>query len=150
MSHRVSGIEVTPEQKQSFRNNGCLYIPRALAKSTVQPVKTHILNELKRLNIWSAGRALSQKLKGVPVFQQTGKLSQLINYPGLSERLISKELHAIMCQLAGAPLAAQDVQLLISLPHKLNWTIVSAKPTTPSQEPHSKATMLLFAQRFAR
>lgn len=28
-----------------------------------------------------------------------------------------------MCQLAGAPLAAQDVQLLISLPHKLNWTI---------------------------
>lgn len=114
---------MTPEQKKSFRNTGYLYIPGALAKSVVQPVKTHVINELRRLNIWSTGRALSQKLKGVPVFQQTVKIDQLIKYRNLNERLISQKLYSAMCQLAGTPLFGQEAQLLISLPHKADWTL---------------------------
>lgn len=114
---------MTTEQEKAFREKGCIYIPGALKKNVVQPVKDHVLKELKRLNIWSTGRVLSQKLKGVPVFQQTGKLGQLISYPGLNEKLVSQELYSDMCILAGASLQAQIGQLLISLPHQIAWTL---------------------------
>ena len=114
---------MTTEQEKAFREKGCIYIPGALEKNVVQPVKDHVLKELKRLNIWSTGRVLSQKLKGVPVFQQTGKLGQLINYPDLNEKLFSQELYSDMCILAGASLQAQPGQLLISLPHQVAWTL---------------------------
>ena len=114
---------MTPKQKSSFLKNGWLYIPGALAKGVVLPVKAHVQNELKRLNIWSSGRTLSRKFKDIPVFQQTVKLGQLINYPSLNERLISEELYSDMCQIAGAPLAGQDGQLLISLPHQADWSL---------------------------
>lgn len=114
---------MTPEKKEQFRNTGCLYLPGALARSVVQPVKAHVLAELKRLNVWSTGRTLSQKLKGVPVFQQTIKLGQLISYSGLTETLISQELYSAMCQLSGIPMSGQDAQLLISLPHKVDWSL---------------------------
>ncbi|MGM8226614.1 phytanoyl-CoA dioxygenase family protein [Cellvibrio sp. ARAG 10.3] len=114
---------MTTEQEKAFREKGCIYIPGALEKNVVQPVKDHVLKELKGLNIWSTGRVLSQKLKGVPVFQQTGKLGQLISYPGLNEKLVSQELYSDMCILAGASLQAQTGQLLISLPHQIAWTL---------------------------
>lgn len=114
---------MTPKQKSSFLENGCLYIPGALSKGVVHPVKAHVKNELKRLNIWSGGRTLSRKFKEIPVFQQTVKLGQLINYPNLNERLISEELYSGMCQLAGKPLSAQKGQLLISLPHHVDWSL---------------------------
>ena len=114
---------MTPEQEKSFREDGYIYIPGAVAKSRVLPVKDYVLKELKRLNIWSSGRFLSQKLKDIPVFQQTGRLGQLINYAGLNEKLISHELYSGICQLAGAGLSGQDGQLLISLPHQVVWTL---------------------------
>ncbi|MCH8506236.1 MAG: hypothetical protein LAT50_18230 [Ectothiorhodospiraceae bacterium] len=114
---------MTPKQKSLFLENGWLYIPGALAKGVVQPVKAHVQNELKRLNIWSAGKTLSRKLKDVPVFQQTVKLGQLINYPKLNERLISKELYSGMCQLTSKRLSGQEGQLLISLPHQVDWSL---------------------------
>ena len=115
---------MTPEQKTLFREQGILYIRAALDNSLTQPVKTHVLNELKRLKIWAAGRSLSQRFKGVPIFQQTGKLGQLIHYPHLSERLISQALHAAMYQLTGVTLSSgQEAQLLISLPHRADWAL---------------------------
>ncbi|TGG92880.1 hypothetical protein E4656_12195 [Natronospirillum operosum] len=114
---------MTPEQHRWFQEQGFLYMPGAVGKNVVQPFKTHVLNELKRLNIWSAGRAQSKKLQGVPVFQQTARLGQLISHPDLNEKLISKELHSAMCVLADSPLSGQGTQLLISLPHKVEWTL---------------------------
>ncbi|MGQ9427669.1 phytanoyl-CoA dioxygenase family protein [Gilvimarinus sp. F26214L] len=114
---------MTPKQKSSFLENGWLYIPGALAKRVVHPVKAHVQNELKRQNIWSTGRTLSRKFKDIPVFQQTGKLGQLINYPKLNEKLISEELYSDMCQLAGTSLSGQEGKLLISLPHQVDWSL---------------------------
>jgi len=115
---------MTPEQEALFREQGCLYVQGALGKDVVQPVKAHVLNELKRLKIWSTGRALSSRLKGVPIFQQIGKLGQLICYPGLKDRLVSRELYSSMRRLAGVNLATgQEAQLLISLPHQGDWTL---------------------------
>lgn len=114
---------MTPEQKQEFREKGCIYIPGALDKDAVLPVRDYVLKELKRQNIWSAGRAFSQSWKIVPIFQQTQKLGQLIRLPGLKEKLIPQNLYSDICELAGAPLQGQDGQLLISLPHKVAWSL---------------------------
>ncbi|WP_108124938.1 phytanoyl-CoA dioxygenase family protein [Saccharospirillum mangrovi] len=115
---------MTPEQKSLFDRQGILYLPGALDKGRVASVKTQVLDVLKRRNLWASGRTLSQAFKGVPVFQQTGKLSQLIQLPNLEERLITAALRAAMEQLAERRLkSAGDAQLLISLPHKLDWTL---------------------------
>ncbi|MES2627138.1 MAG: phytanoyl-CoA dioxygenase family protein [Pseudomonadota bacterium] len=115
---------MTPEQETSFHEHGYLYLRGALGKDVVQPVKAHVLSELKRLNIWSTGRTLSNRLKGVPVFQQIGKLGQLVHYPALKDRLVPRELHSLMRRLAGVNLATgQDAQLLISLPNQGDWTL---------------------------
>lgn len=121
---RTTGQEVTPEQQTLFRQQGYLYIQGALRKELVQPVKTHVLNELKRLNIWSGGRTLSKRMKDLPAFQQVGNLGQLIRYPDLQHRLVTRELYFLMCQLTGVSLvSAQNAQLLLSLPHQAEWTL---------------------------
>lgn len=115
---------MTPEQKTDFANKGCICLRGALATRVVQPVRAFVHSELKRQNIWSGGRTLSGKLKGVPVFQQTGKLSQSVRFPQLHQTLVSDALSRAMDELAGLRLvSADDAQLLISLPHKVNWTL---------------------------
>lgn len=115
---------MTPDQETLFREQGYLYLPGALGKEIVQPVKVHVLHELKRLGIWSTGRSLSGGIKKIPAFQQVTKLGRLICYSGLKEKLVSRNLHSLMCRLAGATLSSgQDAQLLISLPHQGDWTL---------------------------
>lgn len=115
---------MTPEQSTEFEAKGCLYLGEALSKQVVQPIKTRILDDLKRLNIWSSGRTLSQRLKGVPIFQQTDKLGQWIAYPDLHQTLMTASLSSAMEQLAQRPLLpAQSAPLLISLPQKDAWTL---------------------------
>jgi len=106
-----------------FQQKGWLYLPRALSASLVQPVQRHVLEELKRLKIWANGRPLSSTLKDVPLFQQTGKLSQQIQYPELDKKLVTAELHSLLKKLTSAPFSGIANQLLISLPHKLEWTL---------------------------
>jgi hypothetical protein len=107
-----------------FRQYGYLHIPGALGKEVVQPVKTHIVHELKQQKIWSTGRSLSRRLHGVPLFQQVGKLGQWLRYPALQQRLAAPTLIALMRKLAAVPLAsAEDAQLLISLPDQGAWTL---------------------------
>lgn len=115
---------MTPERHAFFNQQGYLHLQGALGKELVEPVKTHVLHELKRLQLWSNGRSLSSRLKGVPVFQQIGKIGQLIHYSGLAERLLTPGLSALMRQLAGVALAPpQDAQLLITLPQRSEWTL---------------------------
>jgi hypothetical protein len=74
-------VTVKPGQNVAFKNQGYLYLKGALRNEVVQPVNTYVVNELKRLNIWS-GRMLSDRLKGLPSFQQIARLGQMIKYPG--------------------------------------------------------------------
>lgn len=115
---------MTPEQLAEFEARGCLYLAGMVPKSLVQPIRARVLDDLKRLNIWSSGRTLSQRLKGVPLFQQTNQLGQWIAYPQLHQSLMTEALSAAMEQLAQRPLSAtQAAPLLISLPHKTPWTL---------------------------
>lgn len=115
---------MTSEQSAEFATRGCLYLAGALSKKVIQPIKARVLGDLKQLNIWSSGRTLSQRLKGVPIFQQTNKLGQWISYPDLHRTLMSASLSSVMEQLVQRPLLpAQSAPLLISLPHKDDWTL---------------------------
>jgi hypothetical protein len=116
---------MTPEQKHTFDTQGFLYLPAALPQAAVLPVKTHVLNALKKQKIWSSGRVLSNRLKDVPLFQQVGKINQMIPpYSGLKEQLVPQPVSALMSHLTGSPLtAAPDSQLLISLPHSTDWSL---------------------------
>ncbi|MGV3527217.1 MAG: phytanoyl-CoA dioxygenase family protein [Candidatus Sericytochromatia bacterium] len=115
---------MTPEQATLFREQGYLYLPGALPPEAVRPVKNHVLNGLKQHKIWAGGRSLSPRLKDVPMFQQVGKINQLIPSAGLAERLVPPALLALINRLAGGPLSGgQDAQLLISLPQQGEWRL---------------------------
>lgn len=113
-----------PEQIEQFRKYGYLPLHSALGRKTVEAIRAHVLDDLKRQGIWAGGRSQSRRLKDLPIFQQTGRLSQLLRYPDLHEKLANPELHAVMRSLAGGKLtAAVEAQLLISLPHGKAWTL---------------------------
>ena len=114
---------MTPAQRNFFRDNGYLYLKRYLGKRQVDPIKRHVLSELKRLRMAAGGRAQSG-LSGVPIFQQITKLGQLIKLDGLQQLILTEEIRGAITALAGTQLVcAQDAQLLLSLPHQDDWRL---------------------------
>lgn len=96
-------------------------------------VRQKLLDELKRV---SEGKGMPASVRGLPVFQQIGKLSSLVRLPGLHESLVTRELLAEVARLAGrAPTMVQGVELLLSPPRQgastlegLNWHVdIAAK-----------------------
>mgnify|MGYP000904555133 CR=1 FL=1 len=119
MSHYL----LTSEQKLAFREKGYLLLQGALNKSQVEPIKAYVLNELKRLKIWSSGKTLSAPIKRLPAFQQINKLSGLIKLDNLHTRLINQEVLDLIQSLAEIKLVPAQSQFLISLPDQGGWTI---------------------------
>lgn len=119
---------MTPEQKTFFRDNGYLFLKGALPRKQLNPIKEHVLAELKRLKIWSSGRTLSASMKKTPVFQQVTRQIQLIRYPALHSRVITPEIQSAITLLTRSkPGSDQDAQFLISLPHGTDWTLHGLK-----------------------
>lgn len=99
-------------------------LQQAVKEQIVKSVKVHVLQELKRQKIWSGGRTLSSRMKGMPPFQKITTLGQSINYPALKDKLLSQSLVFTMQELAGARLVPeQDANLLLSLPNQGEWTL---------------------------
>ena len=73
---------MTPEQMSTFRDSGYLLLQQALARKQVEPVRTQVLDELKRRRIWSSGRSLSSPIPHAPAFQQIAKLSEAFSIGG--------------------------------------------------------------------
>lgn len=115
---------MTLEQKADFHNQGFLVLRGALKEQVVKSVKAHVLQELKRQRIWSGGRTLSSRMKGLPPFQQITTLGQSIHHPALKDKLLSQSLVSEIQELAGARLIPeQDARLLLSLPRQGEWTL---------------------------
>lgn len=115
---------MTPGQIEQFRKFGYLLIPGALDCKVAGLIRGRVLEDLKRLDIWAGGRSQSRKFKDMPIFQQTGRLSQLLRYPDLHEILTNPDYLGDLRTLAGGRLtAAVDAQLLVSLPHGKPWTL---------------------------
>ncbi|MBL0940420.1 MAG: phytanoyl-CoA dioxygenase family protein [Gemmatimonadaceae bacterium] len=114
---------MTAEQLEEFRTHGVIALRQELRKDQYEPVRQHVLSELKRLKVWSGGKASQGAMKGVPMFQQVTRLSQSIRYDGLRERIVSADLLHRMQQLAGnSRLSAQEPQLLVSPPNQGEWS----------------------------
>jgi hypothetical protein len=114
---------MTPDQKSIFRESGYLLLKGALGKGKTEPVRNHVLEELKRLKIWSSGKTLSASIKRAPAFQQITKLSGLIKQDDLHCRVIDEHVLSAITSLAGARVDPVHSQLLISLPHQGDWTL---------------------------
>lgn len=104
-----------------FIDRGYLRLEGFHPQKRMTAIRRTLLDEFKRL---SGERGMPRALHGLPVFQQIGKLSSLVKYPGLHEALMTRELVDEVTRLAGrAPTAIQGAQLLLSPPQQGSWTL---------------------------
>jgi hypothetical protein len=112
---------VTAAAADFFRNIGNLRLEGFHDAKRIAAIRQRVLDELDRL---SKARSLSNRLRGLPVFQQIGKLSTLVKVPGLNQALMTPELLDRVAQLGGrAPAAFQDTGLLLSPPNQGHWSL---------------------------
>lgn len=108
----------------TFHEQGWLRLSAFHPRKRMAPIERQVLDELKRVKIWAAGKSLSSQLQGLPVFQQNGKVASLVKVPGLQDALMTRELLSVITELAGcAPSSSQSAQLLLSLPRQGDWTL---------------------------
>lgn len=142
-----------PTQVDHFKAHGYVRLAGFHARKRLAPVRQQLLDELKRLRIWAAGKSLSSAWKGMPAFQQISKLSTAVKVSGLQQALMTPELLADVAELAGladrAPSANQGTQLLLSLPRQGTWTLqglnwhVDVRADPPQKLPGVQAFVLI-------
>lgn len=115
---------MTPQQQSDFAKSGFVLFQSALAGRDVAPLRQRVLDELKRLRLWSGGKLLSASLKSAPAFQQIAKVSAAIPHEDLPARLTTPDLQVtIHTLLAGRRLAPAQGQFLVSLPNQGAWRL---------------------------
>jgi ectoine hydroxylase-related dioxygenase (phytanoyl-CoA dioxygenase family) len=140
---------MTPEQKSFFQDRGYLFLKGTLSKSQVSPIKDHILDELKRLKLWSSGKTLSASIKKMPAFQQIAKLSGMIKQNDVHAKLITQAASSPIASLIESKVAPAQSQLLISLPNQGDWTTnglnwhVDISSSSPDLMPGIQAFVLI-------
>ncbi len=103
-----------------FAEHGYLRLAGLHPRTRMTAIRDKLLDEVKRMS----GRGRPDAWRGLPVFQQIGRLSSMVEYPGLHETLMSRELLDLVAYLAGRPPAVvQDAQLLLSPPRQGAWTL---------------------------
>lgn len=136
---------------KTFFDNGVLPLRGFLPRKLVAAAQGSISSELTRLKIKVNGKISASRIQDLPVFQQTGRLGQMIKGGDEIDRLFPEELLVAMNSLAGSPLkaAGPHPQVLLSLPHKeawslshLNWHLDLTPPTT-DQVPGVQAFVLI-------
>lgn len=104
-----------------FVDQGYLRLAGFHPKTRMAAARQKLLDQVKRL---SGGQGLPRAVRGLPVFQQVGRLSGLVDAPGLHDTLVTPGLIDRVAQLAGRPPAAiQDTRLLLSPPRQGAWTL---------------------------
>lgn len=110
-----------PEQAELFATQGYLRLDAFHPPKRMAAIRQNVLDDVKRL---SARTGLAKSLRSLPFFQQIGKLSTLVNVPGLHEALVTPQLIEFMNLLAGQALTpSQGTQLLLSPPNQGDWTL---------------------------
>jgi len=112
---------MTPDQAGFFVDQGYLRLEGFHPRKRMMAARQQLLDRVARL---SGGKGMPRSLQGLPVFQQIGKLSGLVDAPGLHQALMTPALIDHVTQLAGhAPAVIQDTRLLLSPPHQGAWTL---------------------------
>lgn len=111
---------MTPAQQDFFRDHGYLRLERFHPARRIAPIRRRLQDALDLLE---RNRA-PQSLRKLPVFQQIGKLSGLVQVPGLHDALVTPELLDLVTVLGGRrPSTVQETQLLLSPPNQGRWTL---------------------------
>lgn len=134
---------------KTFSETGVLalrgFVPRALTSAAHEAV----LTELERLRFKVNGKIVSSKIASLPVFQQTTHLGAVVKIGAAMDRLFTHELLSAMTMLAGSVLKPSHPQLLLSLPHKEEWSLrnlnwhLDLAPPKPDRLPGIQAFVLI-------
>jgi hypothetical protein len=129
-----------PADLEFFKHHGYLRLGAFHPVHRMASIRQQLLDELRRLRVWDAGKKLPSSLQNLPSFQQIAKLSTLVKLPGLHDAWLTPELLAGIGRLSGrsAPML-QGAQWLLSLPGQGDWTLeglnwhvdVAARPSDP-------------------
>ncbi|KYG66501.1 hypothetical protein AZI86_05495 [Bdellovibrio bacteriovorus] len=117
--------KLSNEDKSLFLKHGIIRLRRRVPLKLLQKIQSSIRTELERLNIISQGKISSAKIQNLSVFQQTGRLGQLVKIGRELDQIISTDLIDDMNFLAGKKLKPVQLspQLLLSLPHRKDWSL---------------------------
>lgn len=108
-------------EPDAFDSRGCIRLEGFHPKARMASIRRSLLDELKRVY---ARRGVPASMRALPVFQQIGRLSALVNIPGLHASLMTPELKAVIAELGGRPPARiQASQLLLSPAMQGAWTL---------------------------
>ena len=140
---------MTPDQRSAFRESGYVLLRGALHRNQVEPIRRHVVDELKRLKIWASGKTLSASIKKAPAFQQIAKLSRLLQQDRLDARVSNDDTISAIASLAETRLVAAQSKLLVSLPNQGAWTLnglswhIDISPTGHEHVPGIQAFILI-------
>ncbi|KRB03241.1 phytanoyl-CoA dioxygenase family protein [Lysobacter sp. Root690] len=110
-----------PDQAELFAAQGFLRLDAFHPKRRMAAIRQKVLDEVKRL---SARTSPMKSLRQLPFFQQIGKLSALVDVPGLHDALATPELIELMARLGDRALTpSRGTQLLLSPPSQGEWTL---------------------------
>lgn len=124
-SERELPGQMTTEEheREEFSARGILRLRHAIPKKSVEEARRAVFTELARLKL-KVGSKLSPRLQGLPTFQQTVQLGQMVKIGPEIEALFSKNLLVAMGDLASlscAPTRGQP-QLLLTFPQRQEWS----------------------------
>lgn len=109
---------------KTFSEKGILVLRGFLPRRQIERARDSILSELNRLKLKANGKIVSSKIQDLPIFQQTGRLGQMVGSREEVDRLFSEDVHSVINALAGSKLKAPPAaQILLSFPHKTEWSL---------------------------
>lgn len=118
-------MQITEADRKTFEETGLLSVKGLVPKSSCASVKRSVMAELDRLKLRTNGKISATKIRELPLFQQTGALSQMVKLGPELEGLFSAEVFECATSLGSwkARSAKAHAQLLLSLPQKADWSL---------------------------
>lgn len=115
--------QLTPSLYEQFQCQGMIKLPQFVSKDKLHNIKQELLQDLKRLNIYSANKVLSKQLQHISPFQQIVKLSQAVQKPKKLD-LIFASFYDLVNNVSKYSLNPSFTsQLLLSLPNQGSWNM---------------------------
>ncbi|WP_373998640.1 phytanoyl-CoA dioxygenase family protein [Bdellovibrio bacteriovorus] len=119
-------MNLSEEQKKIFQESGILHLKKALRPNDVSIVQQAILSELERLKLKVGSKLSSSKINDLPLFQQTGRLGQMVKVesqltPLFRHDVIVAAVRSLVSN--NCPALSIHPQLLLSFPHKAEWSL---------------------------
>jgi hypothetical protein len=135
----IGTLKLTPQQRTFFRERGYLRLERAMTREHLRAVQAYVADNLSRNGINASGKGVPRSISDLPVFQQIGKLSQLIKPPDVPQKLVPSGLLATIESLAASRITSAQTQFLISPSKQGDWSLTKLNWHTDISSPAGAA-----------